>query len=128
LPGFAPETGALAYWNDAIYTTGAGLPVSALSLKNGILATTPFAKATVTTNGHSPVITANGITSGILWQITGEYLLAFDATTLVKLYGSAQAPNNRDLVPPLPHFANQVVANGKVYIGTNNSLVVYGLL
>jgi len=128
LPGFAPETGALAYWNNTIYTTGAGLPVSALSLKNGILATTPFAKATVTTNGHSPVITANGITSGILWQITGEYLLAFDATTLVKLYGSAQAPNNRDLVPPLPHFANQVVANGKVYIGTNNSLVVYGLL
>ena len=46
----------------------------------------------------------------------------------MKLYGSAQAPDNRDLVPPLPHFANEVVANGKVYIGTNNSLVVYGLL
>jgi hypothetical protein len=31
-------------------------------------------------------------------------------------------------LPPLPHFANQVAANGKVYVGTNNSRVVFGLL
>jgi hypothetical protein len=45
----------------------------------------------------------------------------------VKLYTSGQAANGRDLLPAVPHFSNFVVANGKVYVGTNNSLVVYGL-
>jgi hypothetical protein len=54
-------------------------------------------------------------------------MFAYDAVTLVKLYSTSQAPNGRDKPPALPHFANQVVANGKVYLGSNNSLVVYGL-
>ena len=33
----------------------------------------------------------------------------------------------RDGLPALPHFANVMVANGKVYIGTYDSLAVYGL-
>ena len=125
---FAPETGALVYWNNAIYTSGANLPMSALSFTNGVLGTTPFAQSKHGTNGHSPVLSANGNNDGILWQLTGIYLLALDAKTLGKLYGSSQARGNRDALPALPHFANLVVANGKVYVGTNNSLVVFGLL
>ncbi len=131
LTAFAPETGALVYWNNAIYSSAAGLPVSALSLTYGVLGKTPFAQSRNTTNGHSPVISANGNTDGILWQLTGTqapYLVAFDARTLVKLYGSGQGQGNRDALPSIPHFANLVVANGKVYMGTNNSLVVFGLL
>jgi outer membrane protein assembly factor BamB len=128
LTAFAPESGALVYWNNAIYSTGTGLPISALSLTNGRLANTPFAQSKKVDTGHSPVISANGNTSGILWEITGGNLTAFDAITLVRLYSTIQAPNGRDALPPLPHFANQVVANGKVYVGTNNSLVVFGLL
>jgi hypothetical protein len=55
-------------------------------------------------------------------------LTAFDATTLARLYDCGEAPNHRDDLPAIPHFANVVVANGKVYVGTNNSLVAYGLL
>ncbi len=128
LPAFAEEPGALVYWNNAIYVSGSGLPLMALSLENGRLDTTPFAQSKRTTNGHSPVISANGITAGVLWQLTGTYLFAFDAVTLKKLYSSSEAPNHRDVPPPLPHFANAVVANGKVYVGTNDSLVVYGSL
>ena len=128
LTAFAPESGALVYWNDAIYSTGTGMPISALSLINGRLANTPFAQSKKVDTGHSPVISANGSTSGILWEITGGNLTAFDAITLLRLYSTIQAPNGRDALPPLPHFANQVVANGKVYVGTNNSLVVFGLL
>lgn len=51
-----------------------------------------------------------------------QVISAFNATTLKKIYTSGKLPS------PLPHFANLVVVNGKVYIGTNNSLVVYGLL
>ncbi|MBZ5666950.1 MAG: hypothetical protein LAO30_20375 [Acidobacteriia bacterium] len=127
LPAFAPETGALVYWNNAIYSSAAGSPIAALSLTSGLLTKTPFAQSKKTTNGHSPVISANGSTGGILWQINGSSLAAYDATTLVRLYSAGEAPHNRDKLPPLPHFANLVVANGKVYIGTPNGLAVYGL-
>ncbi|MGA2980503.1 MAG: hypothetical protein ABSD76_13010 [Terriglobales bacterium] len=128
LPAFSPEPGAMIYWNNTIYTSGVAAPIAALSLTKGKLARTPFAQSKKTANGHSPVLSANGTTSGILWQLNGTYLAAYDALTLAKLYNSSQAPNGRDLLPALPHFANMVVANGKLYVGTNNSLVVFGLL
>ena len=93
-----------------------------------MLATKPFAQSKKVDGGHSPVISANGNTSGILWQITGQCLTAFDATTLARLYDCGQGPKSRDKPPALPHFANVVVVNGKVYVGTNNGLVAYGLL
>ena len=77
---------------------------------------------------HSPVISSNGALAGVLWQINGSTLGAYDATTLVRLYTSSQALNQRDVPPPLPHFANIMITNGKVYLGSNSVLVVYGLL
>jgi hypothetical protein len=121
LTAAAPFTGALAYWNSTIYTTATGAPISAWSLTNGVLATAPFAKSAKVDSGHSPVISANGTTEGILWQLTGSAISAFNATTLKKIYGSGKLPTP-------PHFANLVVAHGKVYVGTNTSLVAYGLL
>ena len=121
LTTIAPEGGALVYWNHTIYASPTGAPIIALPLTNGVLGTTPLAQTAKIDSGHSPVISANGNTAGILWQITGSSISAFHATTLTKLYHSSK-------LPTLPHFANLVVANGKVYVGTNNSLVVYGLL
>jgi hypothetical protein len=128
LTAFSPEPGAMIYWNDTVYTTGVAAPIAALALRRGKLTLPPFAQSGKTGNGHSPVLSANGKTDGILWQLNGTYLCAYDALTLDKIYGSSQAPNGRDLIPALPHFANMVVANGKVYVGTNNSLVAFGLL
>jgi hypothetical protein len=128
LPAFAGEPGALVYWNSTIYSSGASSPIAALPLTNGRLATTPAAISKKIANGHSPEVSANGTTGGVLWQITGPYLVAFDAVTLVRTYSSSLAPNHRDELPPLPHFANMMVANGKVYVGTNNSVAVFGLL
>jgi hypothetical protein len=128
LPTFAPEGGALVYWNNAIYTSATGAPIAAVSLTKGMLAATPFALSKKVDSGHSPVISANGNTSGILWQLTGASLTAFDAMTLVRIYHGTQSPKLRDVLPALPHFANLVVANGKVYVGTNDSVVVFGLL
>ena len=78
--------------------------------------------------GHS-VISANGSNDGIFWNLGGGgVLFALDAKTLSLLYRSDQAANRRDTVPPLAHFATPMVADSKVFIGTQNSLVVYGLL
>jgi hypothetical protein len=86
-----------------------------------VLGAKPVVQSAKVDSGHSPVISANGNTAGILWQITGSSISAFDAIKLQRIYGSGKLPS-------LPHFANLVVANGKVYVGTNDSLLVYGLL
>ncbi len=51
-----------------------------------------------------------------------------DAITLQTLYISTQAPNGRDTLPALAHFATPIAADGEIFIGTQNSLEVYGLL
>ena len=56
-------------------------------------------------------------------------LRAYDATNLSDLlYSSDQAPNNRDQADLPVKFAVPVVANGRVYFGTQDHLDVYGLL
>jgi outer membrane protein assembly factor BamB len=115
-----------AYWNKTVYFAPNGSPLLAFPLSGGLLGT-PLTTARSYNGGHSPSISANGNTNGIVWDITGQ-LLAFDAVSLQLLYGTNQAPNGRDKLPPLGHFATQTVANGRVYIGTQNSLEAYGLL
>jgi hypothetical protein len=62
---------------------------------------------------------------------TAPTLYAFDATTLIEVYDSGQA-KGRDTLGPIVHFVPAMVANGRVYIGTADSvngskLLAYGL-
>ena len=54
-------------------------------------------------------------------------LHAYDAN-LLELYNSNQAANNRDQFGFGNKFITPTIANGKVYIGTPNSVAVFGLL
>jgi len=75
-------------------------------------------------SGGDPVISCNGSTPGsaILWLITAPgYLRAYDATDLShELYSDKTGPYNKFTVP--------VVADGKVFVTTQNALHIYGLL
>jgi hypothetical protein len=55
-------------------------------------------------------------------------LHAYNALTLVQLYGSSQAANNRDHFGNGNKFVTPTIANGKVYVGTTNGVGVFGLL
>lgn len=56
-------------------------------------------------------------------------LYAADASNLsTVLYTSKLAPNNRDQAHLPVKFTVPTVANGKVYVGTQTALDVYGLL
>jgi hypothetical protein len=44
------------------------------------------------------------------------------------LYNSAQAPNGRDQFGPGNKFITPVIADGKVFIGTQSGVAVFGLL
>jgi hypothetical protein len=115
-----------AYWNNTVYFTPNGSPILAFPLSGGLLGT-PLKTFAGYPGAHSSSISANGNTNGILWAISGG-LLAFDAGSLKMIYGTSQAPNGRDTLPAVGHFATQTVANGRVYVGTRTSLEAYGLI
>jgi len=126
--GAGKNSGSPVYWNNRVYFTGQGSPVQAYTISNGTLVVPPFLQPVQINGGGHPVLRGDGSSNGILWFINGKSLWALDAITLKTLYTSDQAANGRDTVPPLAHFATPIAADGKVFIGTQNSLVVYGLL
>lgn len=56
-------------------------------------------------------------------------LHAYDPTNVdTELYNSNQAANSRDHFGKASHFGVPTISNGKVYVGTTNSVVAFGLL
>jgi len=122
------QFGAPAYWNSTVYFAPDAAPLTAFPLLPSGLLGTPLTTGTYV-GSHSPSISANGNNpeTGIMWVISGPEMLAFNATTLQLLYSTNQAPNGRDKLPAVGHFVTQTVANGRVYVATQNSLEAYGL-
>jgi len=121
------------YWNGRVYWNAANDFLYSWSVDpaSGLLSTSPTSRSTQQwnrTDGSS--LSANGKTNGIVWIMhnTGE-LFAFDATDLTKvLWTNGQAPNGRDRAGSAIKFAAPTIVNGKVYVGTANAVVGYGLL
>ena len=74
----------------------------------------------------------NGGANGIVWAIenTGTAVLhAYAATDLThELYHSDQAPNGRDHFGSGNKFSTPLIADGKVFAATTNSVAVFGAL
>jgi hypothetical protein len=134
-----------AYFNNGsqqlIYIMGAGDVLKSFTLSNGQLSTTPFAQTSQEFGfpGATPSISANGTQNGIVWAAdvhrngTGGHpnsgpavLHAYDATTLQELYNSSQL-GTVDQLGNAVKFVVPTIANGKVYIGTQTGLYVFGL-
>lgn len=78
----------------------------------------------------APFVSANGNTGGIVWTTdrNANVLHAYDANSLAtELWNSSQKIGGTDSLGAVVKFAPVTVANGQVYVGTSNSLVVYGL-
>lgn len=114
-----------AYWNNTVYFAPSNSAIMSYPLSGGLLGI-PITVGRYT-GGHSPSISANGNTNGIMWVISGSALLAFDAVSLNLLYGSSQFLGGRDTLPVVGHFATQTVVNGRVYVATKTSLEAYAL-
>ena len=122
-----------AYWQGRVYFGGITDNLKMFTFSNGLLSTSATSQSSEVYGfpGASPSVTANGATQGIVWAIefaaSGNAVLhAYDATNLTsELYNSSQ--NASDVAGPAVKFATPTVANGKAYVGTQNSLAVYGL-
>ena len=122
-----------AAFGDKIYYGPVGSPILEFQFKEAKLKTSPVER---TSNsfaypGATPSISANGSTNGILWATenqTPAVLYAYNALTLVQLYNSSQAADNRDHFGNGNKFITPTIANGKVYVGTTTGVGVFGLL
>jgi hypothetical protein len=118
-----PVFGIPVYFNNTVYFSGAIDRLKAFSITNGLLSEKPVSQSTATFPfpGTVPSISANGSEGGIVWVIDSTAQLhAFDAANL-----SSELYHSR--INSYVKFSTPTIANGKVYVGTTNSLVVFGL-
>ena len=128
-----------AYWDGNVYLIGVSGPITQWTLNNGLLPTAPTHSGSTSYSypGATPSISANGTTNAIVWAIetagqvqggAAAVLHAYDATNVAtELYNSNQA-GTRDVPGAAVKFSVPTIANGKVYIGTQTDVDVYGLL
>ncbi len=122
-----------AYFNGRLYYGAVGDQLQAFDFVNAKLVATPSSQTstTFTYPGTTPAISANGTANGIVWAAQNgdpAILHAYDAANLAtELFNSNQAPNERDHFGAGNKFIVPTIANGKVYVGTTNSVGVFGL-
>jgi len=119
--------GSAAYFSGNLYFSAGGDRLRAFGITNATLTATPVSSSSmvITNPGSSPIVSANGSSNGIVWTYElGDYntlLHAFDAANLsTELY--------RDVVNAYTEFGVPAEADGKVYVGALNTLLVYGML
>jgi len=122
-----------SYYNGKIYIDpGYSDTAKILTINaNGML--TVASQSTGTKMGNlsgSISISASGSTNGIAWVMdrATNAIHAYDASSMAsELWNSNQAAGSADAVGAVTKFGTPTIANGGVYVGTLNSLVVYGL-
>jgi hypothetical protein len=121
-------------FNNTVYYAGVGDHLKAFPITNALLATTPAAESanTFAYPGSTPSVSSNGSQNGIVWAIENQsgagVLHAYNPTSITtELYDSNQAANGRDNFSD-NKFVTPMIANGKVYVGTQTSVAVFGLL
>ena len=116
--------GIPVYFKNTVYFAGKDDVVKAFSISSGLLSQKPVSQSVgpVPYLGSVPSVSANGSANGILWTIdSSAQLHALDASNLGnELY--------RGSIGSYVKFSTPTIANGRVYVGTMNSLVVFGLV
>src|SRR5262249_52108158 len=122
-----------AFYNGEIYwVSGYGGRAKAFTINSDgtLSATSQTAVSSFGGLPGSPSISADGTTDGIVWVMdrSANQIHAYDASTFAtELWNSGQKSGGGDNLGAVVKFAPPTVANGEVFVGTTNSLVVYGL-
>jgi hypothetical protein len=133
---------APAYWNGFLYFWGTSDHLRAFKFNynttTGAISLTSSSVSAEFSNfpGSTPAISANGNTNGIVWNVLtasfasqgAEILQAHDALNVSKLLYASTQNQSRDNPGNAVKFVVPTVANGKVYVGAEYQISVYGLL
>jgi hypothetical protein len=125
-----------AYFNFQLYYQGIGGVLKAYAISNGYITPTPVSKTRTSFSGFgtTPSISAYGTSNAIVWTIqsdgavrhTPAILHAYNATNLaIELYNSSQLPE-RDNPGNAVKMSVPTVADGKVFVGTQDTLAIFG--
>lgn len=132
--------GAPAYWNGNVYFWARNNILRAFSYANGGLTSpnpTSNSVESAATYSPTPSVSANGNTNGIVWSIKTDTfnlnpptatLYAHDATNVATLLYSSDTNLTRDNPGKSVKFVTPTIANGKVYVGAQGQVSVFGLL
>ncbi len=128
------EYASPAWFNGTVYYGAVGDVIRAFQVSSGLFSTSPV--STTATSfpypGATPAISAKGTSNAILWAVENSdpaVLHAYDATNLAtELYNSNQAAAGRDQFGSGNKFITPTIANGKVFVGTTNSVAAFGLI
>jgi hypothetical protein len=135
--------GQPAFWNGNIYAMGVGIPMKQYTIAAGsaTIATPPKAQSPTTyaQRAGTPAVSANGNTNGVVWALDNSnygpfttppgpaILHAYDATDISReLFSSPSSGSGAS--GNAVKFTVPTVANGKVYVGGQGVLAVFGLL
>ena len=131
--------GAPAFWNNYAYFGGQYDHLKAFSFNSQteLLSTAPTSQSVETFNfpGPTPVVSSNGTSNGVVWIIeTDDFgggnavLRAYQASNLGSELYNSQENQSRDLPGLAVKFTVPTVADGHVFVGTENQVAMYGLL
>jgi Legume lectin domain/Chitobiase/beta-hexosaminidase C-terminal domain len=130
--------GMPVFGNNTVFFWATSDNLKSFPLSNGQISSTPSNSSSqqIGFPSPTPTITSNVGSGPILWTLeTDNYnssgsatLRAHDATNVSNTLYSSATNASRDTPGPSVKFAVPTVINGKVYVGTGNSLAVYGLL
>jgi hypothetical protein len=128
-----PLFGGPAYFNNTLYFAAADDRVKAFPISAARIAASSSSQSdrVIGYPGGVPVISAAGASNGIVWLVESGpagMLHAYDASDLANELYNSQMNAARDTPGPLIKFSVPTVANGKVYVGTANSIAIFGLL
>ena len=120
-----------AYFNSRVYYGSVGQVLQSFQVSAAKLMASPV-QTTSTVFGYpgtTPSISALGTANGIVWateNTSPAVLHAYDAGNLgTEFYNSKQA-GTRDQFGAGNKFIAPMIANGKVYVGTTNSVAIFG--
>lgn len=124
-----------AYFNGTVYYCSVGQNLYAFNIVNGMLSGNPVkSSGFFLYPGLLPSVSANGSANGIVWAIENAsdgsaVLHAWAANNVAQeLYNSNQAASGRDHYGADEKFITPMIADGKVFAATTNSVAVFGLL
>ncbi|HTW32031.1 MAG TPA: choice-of-anchor D domain-containing protein [Candidatus Sulfotelmatobacter sp.] len=129
--------GSPAYWLNQTYFWGDSDHLRAYRLDGSLFSASPVSESSRTSQypAPTPTVSANGSTNGIVWTVFttanlsgGPAILrAYDAANVSRqLFDSSTNSNNK--AGPAVKFVVPTVADGRVYLGTQSELDVYGIL